>query len=245
MKNMIFPLALISYTCNHLEAEKTSIAMSIFNCCKESLQIRQLEVITSPGMWLKWLKIKILACHSYFYANMLYFFSTNMQILIKSTLKFWITRNFLKSYCKNNYLSLGCKWKSYFFACWICFHSSYLMKKDIAQCTIKLYVCWMTASKYQSIFLYWLAIIAQSGMLYCKFIFISNIYVFQYMSWVIQSWVYDMKILLQFVIGNRNHRKHFCWLYLLRHIWLTVWALLKAGLISSVPHEDQSAEYYI
>lgn len=72
---MICPLPEISYAYDLSVPGKTSIGVNIFNCCKESLQMYQLKVITSPGKWLKWLKIKISACHGYFYANMLYFFS--------------------------------------------------------------------------------------------------------------------------------------------------------------------------
>lgn len=74
--------------------------------------------------------------------------------------------------------------KVIFFACCTCFPSSFLMKKDITQCSIKLCAEWVLESISQFP-LYWQAIIAQSDMLYCRFIFISNIYIFQYMSWVI------------------------------------------------------------
>lgn len=121
--------------------------------------------------------------------------------------------------------------KVIFIACCTCFPSPSLMKKDIAQCPIKLYAEWVLENISQFLS-HWLAIMVQSCMLYCRFIFTSNIYVSQYMSWVIQSSKYDMKNLQQFAIGNGDQKKYFSWLYLFRHIWLTVWAFLKAGLIS-------------
>lgn len=71
---MICPRPEISYAYDLSVPAKTSIDVNILNCCKKSLQMCQLEVIISPGKWLKWLKIKIFICHDYFYANMLYFF---------------------------------------------------------------------------------------------------------------------------------------------------------------------------
>lgn len=76
----ICPLPDISYAYALLVLGKTLVGLNIFNCCKESLQMYQLEVITSTGKWLKWFKIKISACHSYFYANMLYFFKQHASL---------------------------------------------------------------------------------------------------------------------------------------------------------------------
>lgn len=77
---MICTLPDITYAHDLSEPGKTSVGVNILNCCKESLQMYQLDIITSPEKWLKLLKIKISACHGYFYANMLYFYNQHASL---------------------------------------------------------------------------------------------------------------------------------------------------------------------
>ena len=136
--------------------------------------------------------------------------------------------------------------KVIFFACCMCFPSSFLIKKDIAQCSITLYAEWVLKSISQFP-LQWLAIIAQSDMLYCKFIFVSNICIFQYelSDSILRIWHENFEVICNrkwksrkvllltistqvFLIDNLSSSEN--WVNILRTAWRSVcWVCMMAS----------------
>lgn len=105
MKTLICPLPESSWTA-HLSAQRTtSVDTNIFKCCQKALRWCQPEVITKvSGKVIKnELKLRYLACNSYFYANRPHF-STDVGVLIKNRLKFYNNKRFLKTHQTSRYL---------------------------------------------------------------------------------------------------------------------------------------------